>query len=62
MSLTQRLVLLLACLTGIVRLFVAAEVGSGAVYEIGLLVFATAVVYAFARVKWQFDRLDAGRH
>ena len=62
MSLKQWLVLLLTCLVGVDALFVAAEVGSGAVYGIGLLVFAAAVVYAFVHVKRHFDRLDAERH
>jgi hypothetical protein len=62
MSLRQWLVLLLTCLVGIDALFVASGAGSGAVYGIALLVFAAAVVYAFAQVKWYFDRLDAERH
>jgi 1,4-dihydroxy-2-naphthoate octaprenyltransferase len=62
MSLRQWLLLLLTCLVGVDALFVAAEVGSAAVYGIGLLVFAAAVVYAFVQVKWRFDRLDAERH
>jgi hypothetical protein len=54
--------LLLTCLVGVDALFVASEVGSRAVYGIGLLVFAVAVVYAFVQVKRHFDRLDAERH
>ena len=62
MSLTQWVMLLITCLLGIVGLFLAAGAGSGMFYGIGLLLFAAAVVYAFALVKQYFDRLDAQRH
>ena len=62
MPLTQWLLLLMACLVGILGLFLAADAGEGTLYGIGLLVFAAAVVYAFALVKRHFDRLDAERH
>ena len=62
MALTQWLQLLIACPVGIFGLFLAAGAGSGTFYGIGLLVFVAAVVYAFAFVKWYFDRLDAQRH
>jgi len=62
MPLTQWLLLLMACLLGILGLFLAADAGEGTLYGIGLLVFAAAVVYAFALVKRHFDRLDAERH
>jgi hypothetical protein len=50
------------CLVGLVGLFVAADAGEGTPYGLGLLVFVAAVIYAFALVKWHFDRLDAERH
>jgi hypothetical protein len=62
MSLTQWVMLLITCLIGIFGLFLAAGTGSGTFYGIGLLLFAAAVVYAFALVKQYFDRLDAQRH
>jgi uncharacterized membrane protein YdbT with pleckstrin-like domain len=62
MSLRQWLSLLVACLLALVGLFVAADAGQGTLYGFGLLVFVAAVVYAFALVKWYFDRLDAERH
>jgi hypothetical protein len=62
MPLTQWLLLLMACLVGILGLFLAADAGEGTLYGIGLLVFAAAVVYAFALVKRHFDRLDVERH
>jgi len=62
MSLTQWLLLLLTCLVGILGLFLAADAGEGTLYGIGLLMFAAAVVHAFALVKRHFDRLDGERH
>jgi len=62
MSLRQWVLLLIACLVGILGLFLAAGAGSGMFYGIGLLVFAAAIVYAFVLVKQYFDRLDARRH
>jgi len=62
MSLKQWLILLIVCLVGLVGLFVAADAGDGTPYGLGLLVFVAAVIYAFALVKWHFDRLDAERH
>jgi 1,4-dihydroxy-2-naphthoate octaprenyltransferase len=62
MSLAQWLRLMMACLVGLVGLFLAADAGEGTLYAIGLLGFAAAVVYVFALVKRHFDRLDAGRH
>jgi len=54
--------LLLTCLVGILGLFLAADAGEGTLYGIGLLMFAAAVVHAFALVKRHFDRLDGERH
>jgi hypothetical protein len=62
MSLKQWLTLLIVCLVGLLGLFMTADAGEGMLYGLGLLVFVAAVVYAFALVKWHFDRLDAERH
>ncbi len=62
MPLTQWLLLLMSCLVGIAGLFLAADAGEGTLYAVGLLLFAAAVVCAFALVKRHFDRLDAERH
>jgi hypothetical protein len=62
MTLTQWLLLLIACLAAILGLFLAANSGGGMLYGLGLLGFVAAVVYAFALVKRYFDQIDAGRH
>ena len=62
MELTEWLILLVAVFAGIGGLFLAAGSEGGATYLIGLLVFAAAVVVAFARIKRHFDRADARGH
>jgi hypothetical protein len=62
MSLIQWISLLIACLAGILGLFVASGAGGGTLYGFGLLGFVVAIIYAFALVKRYFDQMDAGRH
>jgi hypothetical protein len=51
MSLKQWLTLLIACMVGLVGLFVAADAGEGTLYGLGLLVFVGEVVLRSARCR-----------
>lgn len=61
MSVGEWLVLVLACGAAILGLFLAASNTEGAIYNIGLGLFAAAVAYAFLFIKRHFDRIDQTR-
>ena len=62
MELNQWLILVVAIFAGIGGLFLASGSEGGATYTLGWLVFAAAVVVAFAHIKRHFDRVDSRGH
>ena len=62
MPLRRWLLLLAACVVGLIGLFSASDAQQGVQYVFGLIGFAAAVVYALALIKYHFDQQDAARH
>ncbi len=56
------LVLALASGAGIFGLLLASSGAEGILYELGLGLFVSAVVYISLLIKRHFDRLDQARH